>query len=63
MKAEETEILQLPKRPRGAYAKDKFRNIQVITNFYQVSIKPIKEIHIFKIKFTPQVMNDDRATR
>ena len=27
MKEEELEILQLPKRPRGAYAKDKFRNI------------------------------------
>lgn len=56
-------VCELPRRPRGIYAKERFRTVEVVTNFYPVSIKPIKEIHIFKIIFTPQVMNDDRATR
>lgn len=65
MKLEEggSDICKLPKRQVGAYSKQKFRNIEILTNFYPVSIKPIKEIHIFKIKFTPQIMEDDRNTR
>ena len=60
---EEIKICELPKRPRGLYSKERFRSVEIVTNFYPVSIKPIKEIHIFKIKFTPQIMNDDRTTR
>lgn len=65
MKIEEEEhgLCKLPKRPAGLYSKQKFRNVEIVTNFYPVSIKPIQEIYIFRIKFQPQIMEDDRKTR
>lgn len=53
MKIEEEEhgLCKLPKRPAGLYSKQKFRNVEIVTNFYPVSIKPIQEIYIFRIKF------------
>ena len=60
---EQVQVCQLPRRPRGSYALDKFRKIEISTNFFPVSAKPIDEIHIFRLKFTPQIALDDRVTR
>lgn len=57
------QVCQLPKRPRGPHSMQKFREVNIITNFYPVKIEPMEEIHIFRIKFTPQIQLDDRATR
>ena len=60
---EQVQVCQLPRRPRGGYAASKFRNIEISTNFFPVSSKPIDEIHIFRLKFIPQIALDDRTTR
>lgn len=60
---EKVQVCQLPRRPRGSYAMNKFRNIEISTNFFPVSAKPIDEIHIFRLKFIPQIAFDDRVTR
>lgn len=60
---EQVQVCQLPRRPRGAYSGGKFRSIEISTNFYPVSAKPIDEIHIFRIKFMPEIAFDDRVTR
>lgn len=56
------QVCQLPRRPRGPHMQ-KFRQVNIITNFYPVKIEPMEQIHIFRIKFTPQIQLDDRATR
>ena len=60
---EPVQIYTLPPRPRGMYSRDKFRNVEITTNFYPVAIKEIERIHIFKVKITPHIMLDDRVAR
>lgn len=60
---QEVQVYQLPRRARGGYAAQKFRSIEITTNFYPVSTKPIDEIHIFSLRFSPQITHDDRTTR
>lgn len=64
MDLEETvQVCELPKRPKGIYSSNKFRTVEITTNFYPVTSKKIEEIHIFRLKFTPQIPFDDRTTR
>lgn len=35
----------------------------VVTNYYPVSLKPLKNIYIFKVVFTPSIMSDNRMLR
>lgn len=64
MDTEETvQVCQLPRRPRGGYAAQKFHSVDITTNFYQVSTAPISTIYIWKLRITPNIPLDDRTTR
>lgn len=39
---EEVKICTLPPRPRGLYSREKFRDVEISTNFYPVEIKNIE---------------------
>lgn len=57
------QICTLPPRPKGLYSRERFKEVEITTNFYPVDIKNIECIHIFKIHFTPFIMFDDRPTK
>lgn len=66
MKREISNVVKLedlPKRPKGYYIKNKSTQKTVISNYFNVEIKPFENIYIFKIVFSPFVMHDNRKLK
>lgn len=58
----EVKLEDLPKRVKGNYLNSSTIK-KVVTNYYPVAIKPLKNIHIFKVVFTPAINADNRIQR
>jgi hypothetical protein len=52
----------LPSRPRGSHSST-FRKVEVLTNHYQVKLKPLERVVIFRFKTTPVIAYDNRHLR
>jgi hypothetical protein len=55
-------IALLPTRPRGSHSGT-FRKVEVLTNHYQVRLKPLDRVVIFRVKITPAIALDNRKLR
>ena len=54
MEPEVNPVSLLPTRPRGAYA-NKFRNVDIASNHYEVTLKDIPKIVVFDYTISPKV--------
>lgn len=56
------ESFSLPARKRGSYS-EKFKPLDILTNYYSVKLGKMDKIHIFSVKFNPQVPADNIPKR
>lgn len=56
------EAIALPKRVKGKHLGS-FRDCNIDANYYGVKVGTIKEIHVYKVIFTPFVPHDNIKQR
>lgn len=57
-----TKLIELPRRLRGNY-DNKFKTIEVESNHYHVKVGNFETIFTYKVKFQPQINQDNKTLR